>query len=84
MRAEIEAAVAFADEHIPEADEAITRIARTTGRDAADARRALEKLNPQRRLIQPDEVAWQVAALVEHGARGINGQALAIDGGQVT
>lgn len=65
------------------AREAIERIARTTGRDAESARRALTKLNPQNRLVQPDEVAFQVATLLDDGARGINGQALAIDGGQV-
>lgn len=65
------------------ARDAMARISATTGRDAEAARAALARLNPQKRLIQPDEVAFVVASLVGHDARGINGQALAIDGGQV-
>ncbi len=65
------------------AREAIDRIVRSTGRDAAAAREALARLNPQKRLVQPDEVAFLVASLVRPEARGINGQALALDGGQV-
>ena len=41
-------------------------------------------MNPQKRLIQPDEVAHVVAMLCSDEARGINGQAIPIDGGQVT
>ena len=63
--------------------ETIATIQKTTGRDADAARRALEKMNPQGRLIQVDEVVHAVMALVEEGARGINGQAITIDGGQV-
>lgn len=62
---------------------AIERIVRTTGRDAAAARAALERMNPQRRLIQPDEVAHAVRHLIDDAARGVNGQALVVDGGQV-
>ncbi len=64
------------------ADRAIDRIVEKTGRGAADARAALEALSPQRRLITPDEVAHAVAMLAVDEARGIHGQALAIDGGQ--
>jgi NAD(P)-dependent dehydrogenase (short-subunit alcohol dehydrogenase family) len=55
-----------------------------TGRSEADARKFLEDLSPQKRLIQVDEVAHLVAMLCDETARGINGQAIAIDGGQVT
>lgn len=65
------------------ARDAIDRIAATTGRDAGEARAALERLNPQRRLIQPEEVAHAVRGLVDDAARGVNGQALVVDGGQV-
>jgi NAD(P)-dependent dehydrogenase (short-subunit alcohol dehydrogenase family) len=64
------------------ADRAIDRIVEKTGRAPADARTALEALSPQRRLITPQEVAHAVAALVADEARGIHGQAIAIDGGQ--
>ncbi len=65
------------------ARDAMARITATTGRSPEDARAALARLNPQKRLIQPDEVAALVTALVADDALGINGQALALDGGQV-
>ncbi len=64
-------------------DEAVGRIARTTGRDEGAARSALENMSPQRRLIEPAEVAHLVMALVGEGGRGIHGQALVVDGGGV-
>ncbi|OYW48769.1 MAG: 3-hydroxyacyl-CoA dehydrogenase, partial [Rhizobiales bacterium 12-68-15] len=39
--------------------------------------------NPQRRLITPEEVADTVAWLASPGAASINGQAIAIAGGEV-
>ena len=62
---------------------AVARIAEKTGRSAADARGALEAMSPQRRLIQPDEVAHAVVGLCADAARGIHGQAIVIDGGAV-
>jgi enoyl-[acyl-carrier-protein] reductase (NADH) len=59
------------------------RIARTMGRSEGDARGALEKRSPQRRLIEPDEVAHLVIALGGDGGRGIHGQALVVDSGGV-
>ena len=38
---------------------------------------------PQRRMVQPDEVAHVVAMLCDDLAQGLTGQALPIDGGQV-
>jgi NAD(P)-dependent dehydrogenase (short-subunit alcohol dehydrogenase family) len=65
------------------ADEAVARIVDKTGKSAGDARRALEQMSPQRRLVQPDEVAHVVALLCADAARSVNGQSIAIDGGQV-
>ena len=62
---------------------AIARIVETTGRSTADARRTLERMNPQGRLITPEEVAALALFLASPDARGINGQALSIDGGEV-
>jgi NAD(P)-dependent dehydrogenase (short-subunit alcohol dehydrogenase family) len=59
----------------------IENIARTTGRPAADARRALEAASPQRRLMRPDEVADAVAHLCSDAAAGISGQAVVVNGG---
>jgi 3-hydroxybutyrate dehydrogenase len=61
----------------------IARIAEKTGRSEASARAALEEMSPQRRLVAPAEVAHLVAMLCADDARGINGQAIALDGGQV-
>ncbi|HVY48297.1 MAG TPA: SDR family oxidoreductase, partial [Minicystis sp.] len=47
------------------------------------SRAALEAMSPQRRLVTADEVAHVVAMLCAYEARGVNGQAVAIDGGQV-
>lgn len=62
--------------------DSVANIARSTGRGEAAAREALAALSPQRRLIETDELAGLVRFLVSDAARGINGQALAVDGGQ--
>lgn len=59
----------------------IENIARTTGRSADEARRSLEAQSPQRRLLTPDEVADAVAHLCSDAARGVNGQAIVVNGG---
>ena len=60
--------------------DSIARIMDRTGRSEAEARAELAKHNPQRRLVQPAEVAAAVLALC--GASAINGQAIAVDGGE--
>lgn len=65
------------------ADEAIARIAARTGRDATAARSALESMSPQHRLVEPEEVAASVSLLCSESGRGIHGQTIVIDGGQV-
>lgn len=65
------------------ADEAVARIAEKTGRSLAEAKKTLEVMSPQRRMIKPDEVAHAVAMLCADGARGIHGQTLVIDGGAI-
>ena len=62
--------------------ESIARIMAKTGRDEAAALAELVKHNPQRRLVQPAEVAAAVVALCLPGAGAINGQAIAVDGGE--
>jgi NAD(P)-dependent dehydrogenase (short-subunit alcohol dehydrogenase family) len=52
----------------------VTRIATRTGQSTADARHALERMNPQGRLIDPVEVAAIAAFLASPEAHGINGQ----------
>lgn len=64
------------------ASRAASVIAEKTQRPEVDARRALEDLSPQRRLMTTAEVAHVVAMLASEEARGVHGQAIAIDGAQ--
>jgi NAD(P)-dependent dehydrogenase (short-subunit alcohol dehydrogenase family) len=63
--------------------EAVTRIAGKTGRSDEEARSSLATMTPQGRIIAPSEVAHLVASLCAEEARGIHGQAIVIDGGQI-
>jgi 3-hydroxybutyrate dehydrogenase len=58
------------------------RIAAKTGRAAEDITADFHKHNPQGRLIRPEEVAGTVVWLAGEDAAAINGQAIAIDGGE--
>jgi NAD(P)-dependent dehydrogenase (short-subunit alcohol dehydrogenase family) len=63
-------------------EQAVRNIVDKTGQTPEQARQSLTKRNPMRRLIQPEEVAHSVAWLCGPGSDGINGQAIAIDGGE--
>ncbi len=63
--------------------ETIANIVAKTGRDSAAARAELAALNPQRRLIQPQQVADAVLWLCMPGSDAMTGQALAVAGGEV-
>ena len=62
--------------------ESVARIAARTGRSEAEARAELARHNPQSRLVTPEEVAHAVLMLCAPGASAINGQAIAVDGGE--
>jgi NAD(P)-dependent dehydrogenase (short-subunit alcohol dehydrogenase family) len=62
--------------------EAVRNIVAKTGQSEAQARAALAQTNPQQRLVQPGEVAQSVLWLCAEGSGAINGQAIAIDGGE--
>jgi NAD(P)-dependent dehydrogenase (short-subunit alcohol dehydrogenase family) len=62
--------------------QSIARIVAATGRSEAAARAELAKHNPQQRLVRPEEVAEAVLMLCAPGAAAINGQAIAVDGGE--
>ena len=62
---------------------AIAGVQAKTGRSEDDARDALIKANPQRRAIQPAEVANAVAWLCLPGTESVTGQSLAIAGGEI-
>lgn len=59
----------------------IANIAAKTGRSADHARAALEAASPQGRIITPAEVTETALWLASDGARGVNGQAIVINGG---
>ena len=62
----------------------LARIVARTGMTRPKALGALLAQSPQRRLIAPGEVAWLVLSLCDDRAKGINGQAIVLDGGRVT
>ncbi|HPD92296.1 MAG: SDR family oxidoreductase [Rhodobacter sp.] len=64
-------------------DRSVANIMEKTGKTEAEARAALAATNPQKRLIQPREVTAAALWLCAEGAEGINGQAIAIAGGEV-
>jgi NAD(P)-dependent dehydrogenase (short-subunit alcohol dehydrogenase family) len=61
----------------------IDRITARTGRSAEEALESLRKMNPQNRFVTVDEVASLAQLLASDDGRGINGQAINIDGGTV-
>jgi 3-hydroxybutyrate dehydrogenase len=67
----------------PMTDDNVANIVAKTGMPETEARKALEKLSPQNRLIEAEEVAAVVVMLASDIAQGINGQAINIDGGAV-
>ncbi len=63
--------------------DAVANIVAKTGRSEQEALAELAAGNPQKRLVQPDEVANAVAWLCMPGAGAMNGQAVAVAGGEV-
>ena len=70
---------AFVD--TPLTEQSIAKIVERTGRPREAAREAL--FTPQGRLVRPDEVAAVCVLLARRAGRGINGQAINVDGGTV-
>ncbi|MDQ3685373.1 MAG: SDR family oxidoreductase [Acidobacteriota bacterium] len=62
---------------------ALENIEAKTGKSAADSLDALKAMNPQRRLVEPEEIAALAVLLASDEGRGINGQAINVDGGSV-
>ncbi len=67
----------------PMTDASVANMVARTGMSAEEARQALERMSPQRRLIEPDEVASVALFLALDASKGITGQAINVDGGEV-
>jgi NAD(P)-dependent dehydrogenase (short-subunit alcohol dehydrogenase family) len=64
--------------------QAVTNIQAKTGRSEAEALAELTRFNPQKRLIDPVEVAEAVLWLCLPASRSVTGQAVMVAGGEVT
>jgi 3-hydroxybutyrate dehydrogenase len=62
---------------------AVEQIEAKTGRSATDALDAIKRMSPQNRLVTSEEVAALALLLASEDGRGINGQAINVDGGSV-
>jgi len=67
----------------PMTDRSVAGIMKATGKSREDALGAILQMTPQGRLIEPEEVAHVAIMLAATAARGLNGQAIVIDGGGV-
>lgn len=61
----------------------VENITKKTGRSADEAMASILKMSPQNRLITSAEVAALAVLLASEDGRGINGQAISVDGGSV-
>ncbi len=61
----------------------VDNIVKKTGMDREKAEKALRAPNPQDRFVTPEEIASLVLWLCSDAARGINGAALPISGGEI-
>lgn len=64
-------------------ERSIENITQKTGKTEEEAKRLLSASNPQRKLIQPEEVAQTVRWLCEESSSSITGQSIVIAGGEV-
>jgi NAD(P)-dependent dehydrogenase (short-subunit alcohol dehydrogenase family) len=61
----------------------VDNIVAKTGKPAHDALAAIKRMSPQNRLVTSEEVAALALLLASEEGRGINGQAINVDGGTV-
>ena len=64
-------------------EETIANIVKTTGRAASAAVKALADMSPQKRVMQPEEIAHVALMLASEDAGGITGQGINVCGGTV-
>lgn len=58
-------------------------VSRKTGESKDSVAKRLVGLNVQERMLDPEEIATMAVYLASDEARGITGQAINVDGGQV-
>jgi NAD(P)-dependent dehydrogenase (short-subunit alcohol dehydrogenase family) len=63
---------------------AVRAISEQSARSETEARQTLISFNPQQRFVQPEEVANAVLWLCLPGSESMNGQGIAVAGGEVT
>jgi NAD(P)-dependent dehydrogenase (short-subunit alcohol dehydrogenase family) len=61
----------------------IENIVAKTGKSTEDALEAIKRMSPQNRMVTAEEVAAVALLLASEEGRGINGQAINVDGGTV-
>lgn len=62
----------------------VANVVGKTGRSEADALAEFSSVNPQKRIVQPAEVADAVCWLCGEGAASVTGQSISVSGGEVT
>lgn len=67
----------------PMLERTLDNIVARTGRSRAEAEATLKAGNPQKRFIQPSEIAGTVTWLCSDAAASITGQAISISGGEI-
>jgi NAD(P)-dependent dehydrogenase (short-subunit alcohol dehydrogenase family) len=65
----------------PMTDASVQNMVSRTGMSDEEARAYLAKTSPQKRLIEPEEVAALAVFLAQESSKGITGQAINLDGG---
>ncbi len=61
----------------------VANVVGKTGRSEADALAEFSSVNPQKRIVQPSEVADAVRWLCGEGAGSVTGQSISVSGGEV-
>ena len=64
--------------------DSVSNVVGKTGRSEADALAEFASVNPQRRIVQPAEVADAVRWLCGESAASVTGQSISVSGGEVT
>jgi len=67
----------------PMTEGSVANIVEKTGHDVELVMKNLRAMSPQRRLMEPEEVAYLVLSLCDERAKGVTGQSLVLDGGGV-